>query len=205
MKWTSKFATWVTTLGLLLSGAHAGTILQNRFDAATSLYDLTVAQSFTAIDARTKIGFGLADANNFLGSLQFTATLFAGSGVSGPTLGSTTITLTSLRPVEDWTPVFCDFDFGNVSLHPGQIYTAQISSPSGRGMVFLAERLGNTYPGGGIYYNTDPGPVTTDAVFRVVSVPEPTCLALLVLGVGLKSLAHRMSRSVAVPARCEVI
>jgi hypothetical protein len=87
--------------------AFGGAIIQDQTtgcptfarDLATGIAHTTFAQSFTAEDSViASIGFQLADANTFLGGLEFTVTLFDGEGTGGPVLASVTRSLTSLPP-----------------------------------------------------------------------------------------------------------
>lgn len=182
-------------IGMLHSAVEASTIIQNQASTAHAFaFGRTFAQSFTATDPRTTIGFGLADENVHLGGLQFTMTLFSGEGVGGTALGSLTRTFTSLPPLDDWTADFFDFDFSNITLSLGQRYTAKISSASGRGEVYSTGFYGNLYSGGSMFVDGVPRSPSEDLIFRVVPVPEPSCLALLTFGFALQFMASRNYR-----------
>jgi len=160
-------------------------------DLGSGISHTTFAQSFTAEDSViASIGFALTDANEFLGELEFTVTLFQGEGTGGRVLASVTRAFASLpSSYPTWDPTsFVDFDFSAVSLVPGQVYTAKIESTSNRGEIYESYFLGDVYPGGIAYHNdtpffapnagaTGPGDVQLeDLVFRVlpgsVSVTE---------------------------------
>lgn len=169
--------------------AFGGAIIQDQTtgcptfarDLGTGIAHTTYAQSFTAEDSViASIGFALADANTFLGGLEFTVTLFDGEGTGGAVLSSVTRSFTSLPSLENI--VFFDFDFSNVSLVPGQVYTAKIESASNRGQICESYFLGDVYPGGVAYHNDVPflapkagatGPDDVhleDLVFRVLPI-----------------------------------
>ncbi len=148
-----------------------------------------IGQTFTALDPRiSTIGFYLQNVRTAPATITYQ--LFAGEGSGGPSLGLSTFEVPGL-PLDDWY----DRDFSSITLVPGQIYTVMISEMPTDNCMIYAEQWAYSdgspipgtvdYTGGHMLSGGWPLPPYMDLTFRVVPVPEPNSLVLMMIGAGL--------------------
>src|SRR4051794_18544450 len=140
---------------LLLCGSHAadaGLILQDQADAFGIVASPNAkGQSFTAEDARiVSIGVGLMVLNpSSAYDTSLTMSLYSGTGMTGPLLGSQTITPSAAGPFS--TRVWVDFNFSGYTFQPGNVYSVAYTGPTdywGGGYYAWSAENGQDYAGG---------------------------------------------------------
>jgi hypothetical protein len=151
-----------------------------------------LGQSFTATTNETNVGsvsFMLGDLpNGDHPAASILAQVRYGIGFTGQVLGSQSLTLSpSTTPPYTWI----DFNFATpITLNPGQSYTLQFSATNqGTTNGSYAAISSSRYSGGTMIF-ADGGTGPGDLAFRILNVPEPSNLVILVLG-ALLGIRHR--------------
>src|SRR5205807_4338486 len=124
-----------------------GTILQDQFSGA-GVFGTPYpgeGQTFTAVVPSIEtIGVGLQVGNpQFSAFTSVTMSLYAGEGTTGLLLASRTLTPTP--PVEVRAMIWLDFDFSEVSLVPGNVYSFSVTAPN---IYWLGEENQFAFPNG---------------------------------------------------------
>jgi hypothetical protein len=147
-----------------------------------------MGQVFTAEDPHVKIGFGLIDCNPSTGAIEIGIELYQGAGVIGTFLGSAPV-----LGLSDGFDGFYDADFSPITLIPGGVYTAILTSISERGAVYWNnnyEKNGDLYADGYLLMDGEPMEKgvypynTVDTRFHVLPVPVPGAFLLGCIGLG---------------------
>jgi hypothetical protein len=167
--------------------------------AAIGAYD-PLGQSFTAIDTElVQIAFGFREMNPAAPNNPVTMTLYSGAGFGGPILGQVTSTLPAVLPTSPDYLLF-GFNFVGISLAPGSVYTAAVSTTDGFKIGVAYSAFGNLYADGQPFSTGDQiFGSEADLVFRVTGrTPNgvPDASGLEIVGLALAGLAfmRRMNR-----------
>lgn len=199
-------AAFAATL-LVVPAASAATVVVTPGSGQRSLsisnFD-PLGQTFTAGATDITLqsfGFQFQTLNPGSANSPLTLTLYAGSGFAGASLGAFTLTPAGIPATR--TPTFIDFAISGVTLTPGQVYTAALTSNSDRyGLIYGPDINLNTgallgpdaYAGGRfVATNFNDAPCSTglcDANFRYTAVaptavPEASTWAMMIGGFGL--------------------
>ena len=167
--------------------SQAGSIIQNEISGEISILDYApVGQTFTAEDSRiSTIGFYLDNWTHiYPGGNNLSYSLYEGVGFGGHLLGTSQFTL------QEGFLGYADADFSFVSLSIGGKYTASITAPDydwgvAANNPFWAS--GDPFPGkidytGGEMILSGVLQPLQDLTFRIISIPEPSSIALFLTG-----------------------
>jgi hypothetical protein len=175
--------TLAVNLWFVASPIFGATIIQDRFtwDATISFFD-PIGQTFIAEEAALRsIAFSFGINNPASPNSPITMTLYLGSGFDGPIVDSVTRTV---QVSGVGLPLFYDFDFSGNDLLVGTTYTAAVTTSSPR-IGVLYNSVGDAYLNGQALESDATGNLeglTPDLRFRITSVPEPSTIAILILG-----------------------
>jgi hypothetical protein len=118
-----------------------------------------------------------------------TMRVFAGEGIGG-----TLLDLRTINPPSNFAGYY-DVDFSNLTLTPGQKYSATLGATSDR---FVSDSTGPSapnYTGGVAIVSNVVRPDVTDKAFRVIPVPEPASAGLLMAGGAVAMWRRRVPAS----------
>jgi len=163
--------------------SFGATIIQERFThfATISSFD-PIGQTFIAEEPTLlSIAFSFYAFNPGAPNSPITMTLYLGSGFDGPIVDSVTQTVQASGV---GLPLFFDFDFSGNNLLVGTTYTAAVTTSSARNGVFY-NSVGDAYLNGQALESSATSNLegmNPDLRFRITSVPEPSTIAILILG-----------------------
>jgi len=186
----------------VMSGAHADVIIDNTAAATDDLYPglvpFTVAQTFTAAGPTlASFGFVLEDG----GADSFTARAFVWATVGGVPTG---LPLFTSGVIDVGARALYEFATGGLAITLGETYAVGFSWLLGSDAAVPGSDIvrGNALGGlDGVLYaafsgDTPTSELTQDVAIRVVMVPEPAPLALLVIAAAALACRRRAANAV---------
>jgi hypothetical protein len=182
--------------GIALSSAVNAGVINQDVGLYGNWLGSDLGQSFTAEDAKiNSIGVSISDWNRHLGApFSLDISLYAGDGISGVAISNKNIVFADgFGGVDSSYGAWFDFDFKDVTLTAGNIYTFSIHSPNQRGGIFYNySEVIDSYAGGTMHNVFGKLPYG-DLMFRVIptDISEPISLALFGLGLGGIGWARR--------------
>jgi hypothetical protein len=179
---------------LACASAHADIVQSNDNGSYATWYWRPLGQSFTATASESQVrvvSVLIVAANSNLADPTIALQVREGIGHTGAVLGSQT---SMVIPTDDLTRTWIDFEFASpLALTPGQQYTLSFSATNAEMTAgAYAHSTFNPYSGGAVIEGDGFLVPQDDLAFRVLSVPEPTSLALGVfMGAALMLHRHR--------------
>tara|TARA_R110000737_G_scaffold2923_18_gene9920 strand:+ start:4333 stop:4941 length:609 start_codon:yes stop_codon:yes gene_type:complete len=176
-----------------IAGSAHGDIIQDEFDGRFMMGSNNPGQSFTAEGGEIEfISAHIHDGNAHFGIFEITINLYVG-------IFDTLIDTETVIMQDGHSDMWADFDFSGNILTQGDIYSFDVSSSSGRGMIgshqhtWVGGYLGGEYVGGDFYSSPNAGSVveTHDLAFRVTQVPAPGAMGVLAGGLALAARRRR--------------
>jgi len=174
-----------------IAGSAHGDIVQSEMHGRVMMSTHVRGQSFTAEGGEIDvISASITDGNPHFGIFEITINLYEG-------IFDTLIDTEIVTMVDGYNDFWVDFDFSGNVLTAGEVYSFDIVSTSGRGMIGTHNHSYSDgtphspdYEGGDMYSNGDIYE-HHDLAFRVLQVPAPGAMGVLAGGLALAARRRR--------------